>query len=118
MPQKAIILDYRCGQNEPSTPFKQIFVLPDDEGERDRALAQLWYETFIGKDDDLDEEDQKDLADVAVAAGDEYGDLIVGEDDYLLVTFLEEPFEIRLGGQDDVAKAWSRAKRGRAAREG
>ena len=104
MPQKAIIIDYLCDQNAPSTPFKQLFVLPDDEDERNQALRKLWCETFLGSEEG---DDDYELADVEVVTSEDcrgcnqtnYGDLIVGDDDQcLLVTFLEEPFEIRLDG--------------------
>ena len=52
--KKAIILDYATEQNEPSTPFKQIFLIPEDKEERDKALRKLWVATF---NEDADDED-------------------------------------------------------------
>jgi hypothetical protein len=114
MPQKAIILDYLSDCDAPPTPFKQLFVLPDDENERNWVLGKLWYETFV----DLDMPDDLDFSGIAVATGEDcsgthqssWGDLIVGDEPYLLVTFLEEPYEIRLD-DSDYNTDWERVKR-------
>ena len=81
MPKKAIFLAYVCDQNEPSKPFSQVFVLPDDEAERDEALRDFYAESVVG-----DREDNIPIT----AEHSHYGDLTVGEDPYLFVTFLDE----------------------------
>jgi len=92
MPKKAIILDYLEDQNEPSSPFKQVFVLPDDTTCRNRALGQLWYETFVGDDEKATPEDYdlEDFGNVTVDDDEGTADLCVGDGPWLFVTFLDE----------------------------
>ena len=117
MPQKAIILDYLEDQDEPSKPFNQIFVLSRDTEMRNRALGQLWYETFVG-DGTPEDYDLEDFANIAIAPCETYADLCVGDGPYLFVTFLDKknPERVLSGDADDADTDWGRAKR--AARGG
>lgn len=91
--RKAIIVDYLIDQNEPSKPFSQVFILPDDKEERDKALRKLWRLTFLGTDEDIQREGlEMEDGDIPILEEDDtrFGDITVGEDPLLFITFLDE----------------------------
>ena len=81
MPKKAIFLTYLCDQNEPSQPQRQVFVLPDDEAKRDAALRAFYQECVLDSDEDEEVPITTDHP--------YYGDITVGDDPYMFVTFLD-----------------------------
>ena len=83
MARQAILLPYCVDQNEPSTPLKFIFNVPDDVVERDKLLRALFIEHVC---DDVEE------ADIHISEPDEgYGDVVVSWDDdmFLFLTYIE-----------------------------
>lgn len=83
---QAIVVPYCEDQNEPSVPFNSLIQLPEDPGERDLKLKQLFLK-FHEDDEDIE------LDEVEVEPGGEYGDFDVHHkysDYHLYITKVEE----------------------------